>query len=88
MKGLRKRGGIPKCSQCARLVSGEVFRLTHQEYDGAPVDETRIFCSRICLDEYFEDLFLPKVEAATRKEANAIAKLICPACIKRVRRHG
>lgn len=88
MKAPRKRGGIPMCAQCATLVSGEVYKLTHQPHLGAPVDEEKIFCSRVCLDEYFEDLYLPKVEMAVRKETNKIAKLICPACTRRVRRSG
>jgi hypothetical protein len=88
MKTLRKRGGIPTCAQCARLVSGEVFRLTHQEHDSSPVDEEKVFCCRVCLDEYFEGEAMLKVEAAVRKETNDIAKLVCPACKRRIRRAG
>jgi hypothetical protein len=86
MKGGKR--GIPVCSQCARSAFDERIWITHERLDGETTEKDLVFCSKCCFEEYFERLFLPKVEAGIREENNRLAKLICPACKRRVQRNG
>lgn len=84
---LGKRG-IPTCTHCQSPAFDEVFRLTHHPTAVSPEDEELVFCSRRCLNEYFEELFLAAVNSRVAKETNEICRLVCPACKARVRQHG
>lgn len=82
-----RKTGLLKCDQCAYDVRGEVFEITHRPKDGEGTDEELHFCSQSCLDDYLEDYYLDKVTEAVRAEANRTARLVCPACRRRLLKH-
>lgn len=71
------------CRQCGRTCGDERLVLSrHSKRDGT----TRLtFCSPECWYGFFEVVPEQESEEHFKKEANTLLKLVCPACLRRIR---
>lgn len=84
MVRINKASGGVLCDLCKLPCEQEIVRFSHR-YPDQPEDTILEFCSRECWEDYFDLVDRHKSEAEVRKECNALYKMICPSCVRRVR---
>jgi hypothetical protein len=77
--------GVQECSQCHFPCTKEIFKLSHRTFKNTRYSQDLVFCSRVCLIEYFEihERVQDKIEKELKKEKSILYKMICPACVRR-----
>lgn len=85
MVSVNKAGAGVLCDLCKLPCKEEIIRFSHR-YPGQPEDVVLEFCSRECWEDYFELVDRTKSELDFRKECNELYKMVCPSCVRRIRK--
>jgi hypothetical protein len=74
----------PVCQRCRKRSVDEV-RVSRVE-GGERVEES--YCSEQCFRESVLEWARPEMERRVRKEEAELHKLVCPACVRRIRKRS
>lgn len=79
-----RKTGVATCYQCRDRCRDETYSLVRKDLGNAQ-ESSKIFCSRECMAEHFEEEFyLDKLSDSISKEHNLLYKQVCPACKTRL----